>query len=1000
LVIWPIALISLAVAVSYELRTSALQAWLLPRYTARVQYEVAAGPSASIAFPRSAPFDDRLGYSRLGEFQSRLEERGFEVERQAVASPEMVRLLDWGVAPPYREPLVAGLKVHGMDGAPLYDATRSQRWFVGFDDVPAVLVQTLLYIENRELLSPYDPRANPAIEWDRMAKASLLYTGTKLGLPVPLQGGSTLAIQLEKYRHSPHGRTNSPLDKLRQVAGASLKAYREGADTSEWRREIVVDYLNTAPLAAVPGYGEINGIGDGLYAWFGLDLADVKAALTASDPSPAKVRAYKHALALMIALRAPTTYLQKDRAALDDKVNEYTRLLARDGIIDNELATAVQAAPLDFLDRAPVAPPMPFARQKAPNAVRTTLLQWLDVPSFYELDRLHLEADGTIDVALQNEVEHLFDNLADEKFVRAKGLTGERLLRNADPTQVVYSMMLFERTPQGNLLRVNADNLERPFDINGGVKLDLGSTAKLRTLTHYLEIVTLLHHELQPRDSKALGELARDKRTDPITAWAADTLAKDPKIDLDAFLQRALDRKYSANPGEAFFTGGGLHVFGNFNKDDNGRILAVREGLRNSTNLVFVRLMRDLVRYHRARLDYDAEALLKDPIHPDRQRMLTEIGDDEARQVLLRAYRNYSGLTPSAAIASLLGSRAKSPRHLAMLFFAWHLGETPAQLGQWLESQSVKVPAGDLDKLVATYGGSRLTLLDYAYLLDRQPMEVAGVGEIVHEPGVSWGAMIERTAAARQLSSQWLFGKRARGAQELRLRIRVERDAFKRMTPYWQHVGFPFHRMVPSYASAIGSSSDRPAALAELMGIIVNDGVRLPMLRFTSLHWGEGTPYETVMVPKRDAGERVMDPAVARTLRGALADVVDNGTARRVAGAFKTPDGKKVIAGGKTGSGDNRVKSFGRGGWLKSSRVVNRTATFTFYIDDRYFGVLTAFVPGKEAGGYEFTSALSVSVLKLLAPAINARLAGQALPASEPVPARVVKAGEGPRQGG
>ena len=119
----------------------------------------------------------------------------------------MVRLLDWGVAPPYREPPVTGLKVRAMDGASLYDATRSQRWFVGFEDVPQVLVQTLLYIENRELLSPYDPRANPAIEWDRMAKASLLYTGTKLGLPVPLQGGSTLAIQLEKYRHSPNGRT-------------------------------------------------------------------------------------------------------------------------------------------------------------------------------------------------------------------------------------------------------------------------------------------------------------------------------------------------------------------------------------------------------------------------------------------------------------------------------------------------------------------------------------------------------------------------------------------------------------------------------------------------------------------------------------------------------------------------------------------------------------------------------------------------------------------------
>src|SRR5262249_13454459 len=163
--------------------------------------------------------------------------------------------------------------------------------------------------------------------------------------------------------------------------------------------------------------------------------------------------------------------------------------------------------------------------------------------------------------------------------------------------------------------------------------------------------------ELQPKDAKQLTDMARDKRTDPITAWAADTLVKQPHIDLDAFLQLALDRKYSASPGEAFFTGSGLHTFANFDKDDNGRILPVRGGLRRSVNLAFIRLMRDLVRYHRAGLDYDAEALLKDPKYPDRQRRLAEIGDDEARQVLFKTYRHYSGMTPSATIAGLLGSR-------------------------------------------------------------------------------------------------------------------------------------------------------------------------------------------------------------------------------------------------------------------------------------------------------------------------------------------------------
>jgi hypothetical protein len=82
-----------------------------------------------------------------------------------------------------------------------------------------------------------------------------------------------------------------------------------------------------------------------------------------------------------------------------------------------------------------------------------------------------------------------------------------------------------------------------------------------------------------------------------------------------------------------------------------------------------------------------------------------------------------------------------------------------------------------------------------------------------------------------------------------------------------------------------------------------------------------------------------------------------------------------MIAGGKTGSGDNRFKSFGRGGGVVSSRAVNRTATFAFYVGNRYFGVISASVLGKQAENYRFTSALPVAILKLLAPALNERLA-------------------------
>ena len=41
-------------------------------------------------------------------------------------------------------------------------------------------------------------------------------------------GGSTLATQIEKFRHSPEGITSSPREKLRQMLSASLRAYHGG----------------------------------------------------------------------------------------------------------------------------------------------------------------------------------------------------------------------------------------------------------------------------------------------------------------------------------------------------------------------------------------------------------------------------------------------------------------------------------------------------------------------------------------------------------------------------------------------------------------------------------------------------------------------------------------------------------------------------------------------------------------------------------------------------
>jgi hypothetical protein len=272
------------------------------------------------------------------------------------------------------------------------------------------------------------------------------------------------------------------------------------------------------------------------------------------------------------------------------------------------------------------------------------------------------------------------------------------------------------------------------------------------------------------------------------------------------------------------------------------------------------------------------------------------------------------------------------------------------------------------------YDLSRLTLEDYGYLLNRHPLEVWCAGQLSKDPDIAWKDLMLRSVDARNASSQWLFRTKNRRAQDVRLRTKIEEEAFARMLPYWQHLGFPFDHLVPSLATAIGSSADRPIALAELIGIISNDGVRMPMLRVQKLHFAGATPYETEFEANSPVAERVMDPLVARALKEVLVSVVQGGTAVRLKNAFKSPDGSIIPVGGKTGSGDNRYKTFARGGGLKSARPTSRTGTFVFFIGDRYFGVLTAYVAGEQAEQYGFTSALPVAVLKLLVPAIQSQV--------------------------
>ncbi|HLH32298.1 MAG TPA: transglycosylase domain-containing protein, partial [Terriglobia bacterium] len=889
-------------------------------------------------------------------------------------SPELERLAHWRITPPFREPAVTGLVVRGENSTVLYDAGSRERVFKTYEEIPRSLIKGLLLVENRELDDNESEATtrNPVVDWGRLGKAGLMYAGHKIGLPLPVEGGSTLATQIEKFRYADGGRTSSAGDKLRQMISASLRVYRDGPDTRSERHDIVLDYMNSVPLAAAPEYGEVYGLGNGLYAWFGMNLEDARKTFAQSESVAEKASIFKHMMALICAARAPSFYLEQHRGALEARVDFYIRQLEASGTISSDLSRAAVATPLDFLPHAPAPQAVPYVERKATNAFRTHLLSELGVPDLYTLDRLHLDADTTLNVPVQSEVLKMFAKLQDPDFVQAQGLRNDKyLFLRGDPSQVTYSFTLFEKTPEGNVLRVQADTLNQPFDLNEGMKLELGSTAKMRTLAHYLELVASVYHELHGFDAPTLANRAKSA-PDPITKWIAETMAAAPQIELSSLLDKSLDRQYSGNPGEVFFTGGGAHVFANFDKEENFQNFTLREGLAKSVNLVYIRLMRDLVRFHEARLSYNPDTILNDPDNPVRQKMLGEIADKESAHVLFESFKDYRGLDPQATVEKMLGSRSAEPRHLSMLFLAWHADATPEKLADWLQSHGAKVTPDEASHLFKSYDPGRLNISDYAYLLNRHPLDVWCAGELLRDPSVTWDDLLKRSAPVREVASKWLFQTKNRRAQDLRLHIRIEEDAFARMTPFWQRLAFPFDHLVPSYATAIGSSADRPVALAELVGIIVNDGIRMPILRVQKLRFAADTPYETVFEPQQQKGERVMEPEVAHALRDVLTGPVLVGTATRLLHAYHTADGKDIVVGGKTGSGDNEYKT------RRYSKAVSRTGTFAFYIGDKYFGVVTAYVGGDKAAGYSFTSALPVTALKLLAPTLLSSLPNMA----------------------
>ncbi|MBU0908322.1 MAG: transglycosylase domain-containing protein, partial [Proteobacteria bacterium] len=472
---------SVATFLYIELPSSRFQARYLTRLVSELTFQVEDGPSSLTCYPEYGISDTRMGYTRIPEYLRSLTSRGFSIEKQARVSPRMIQLhQQWGLYPTYHEKVRAGLTILGCNDETIYSVRFPERVYQDFTDIPPVLVDSLLYIENRELLNFRHPTRNPAIEWDRLAKAA-----TDRGIQVfkpehDVPGGSTLATQIEKYRHSPDGMTHNVTDKLRQMASASLRVYLDGENTVKARHRIVYEYLNTVPLSAAGGLGEINGIGDGMWAWYGVHFAAFNQALLAEETGQGlldKAWMFKQALSLIVAQRRPSGFLLADPSLLENQTNAHLRLLAKEGIISQALRDESLKVKLHFGKDRPPQDTGSFITRKASNAVRLQLSELLGIQRFYDLDRLDLTVVSTLHRPTQKAVTDFLVKLKDPEFLQQNGLTVQRMMSRGDPAKVIYSFNLYELGPYGAMTRVQADNLDQPFDINIGTKLDLGSTA-------------------------------------------------------------------------------------------------------------------------------------------------------------------------------------------------------------------------------------------------------------------------------------------------------------------------------------------------------------------------------------------------------------------------------------------------------------------------------------------------------------------------------------------
>ena len=205
--------------------------------------------------------------------------------------------------------------------------------------------------------------------------------------------------------------------------------------------------------------------------------------------------------------------------------------------------------------------------------------------------------------------------------------------------------------------------------------------------------------------------------------------------------------------------------------------------------------------------------------------LLARFADREGSNFMRHFYRKYRGKTPDEMLEMLANNGRRTADGLAAIFGTLEPDAGPTAFGEFLLDHLPEKGARPQNSRASTGGEGRAGSLNEsghrATSLDAIRWPTAAISPKC----IRWNCGSRATCASTRrpagASARRQRGRAARGlrlalsiasrvGQNARIATLLEMDAFAQIHRSWQRLGYPFESLVPSYATAIGSSGDGP----------------------------------------------------------------------------------------------------------------------------------------------------------------------------------------------